>query len=466
MIEVILIVDSSSAGSFDVAKLVSIYCYNSSIKCHLVCQTESLEKSRDILKALSSISKVCSLNLATPVTLLGVLRARCSNIRTPSQDNPEGNLAAVINIVGKERIDCRAVESWDCSYIEYEVEKSHGECMVDIVGWIGLLVKKHDPLIKAVGVIMSIKRIRKLSAKEFLPLVPLVPELHVIFIPIHVDAEPKSALKHVDALLIKYSDFLVGSVDWTASLQFSDQLQKILEYNEQNSHVPYIDGLPTIHPVLDRKAMYQLLDTISKDARNKSALPVRAAGWDLIESTGTHSGKRLIPCIVKTRIACGVSESHHMGLILKGDGLQECDVPLPWVLQEYINHRGMLWKVYVAHDSVMFEQRNSLPNIVATESDSSVPSCIEFDSLKSLPTRLPWLEGTQDTPGKSVSSILTEGFFKRLGSIVRSHVKLSVFGFDVVFDYEAGEAVIIDLNYLPSFGNIDNAAPDFIKAFV
>ena len=80
-------------------------------------------------------------------------------------------------------------------------------------------------------------------------------------------------------------------------------------------------------------------------------------------------------------------------------------------------------------------------------------------------TRLPWLEGPQATPGKTVC-ILTESFFRRLGSIVRSHVKLSVFGFDVVFDYAAGEAVIVDLNYLPSFGNIDNAAPDFTRAFL
>lgn len=64
----------SVAGSFDVAKLVLIYCYNSNIKCHLVCQTESLEKSQGIVTALSSLGNVCSLNLATPLTLVGVVR--------------------------------------------------------------------------------------------------------------------------------------------------------------------------------------------------------------------------------------------------------------------------------------------------------------------------------------------------------------------------------------------------------
>lgn len=374
-------------------------------------------------------------------------------------------MAAVVNTIGREHADCRVVKSWDCSYIEYEIEKAHAECMVDIVGWIGRLVKTHDPSVKSVGVIMSTKRFRKLSAKEFLPLVPISPEIHVIFIPLNLDDEPGALLSNLDALLIKYSDFIDGTCDWTESLLLRYELQKILDFNENIPQVPYIDEIHATYPVLDRKEMYQLLDTISKDARNKSALPVRAAAWELVESADSRPGTNLIPCIVKNRLACGISEAHHMGLILKGDGFQECEVPTPWVLQEYINHRGMLWKVYVANDSVMFEQRKSLPDIVDTGSDSNLPSCIEFDSLKSLPTRLPWLEGPQATPGKTVS-ILTESFFRRLGSIVRSHVKLSVFGFDVVFDYAAGEAVIVDLNYLPSFGNIDNAAPDFTRAFL
>lgn len=52
------------------------------------------------------------------------------------------------------------------------------------------------------------------------------------------------------------------------------------------------------------------------------------------------------------QVACGVSESHQMAFVLHPSGLQGLGVPLPAVAQEYVDHGGLVWKVYVAGDKV------------------------------------------------------------------------------------------------------------------
>jgi hypothetical protein len=160
-----------------------------------------------------------------------------------------------------------------------------------------------------------------------------------------------------------------------------------------------------------------------------------------------------------------------MALILKPEGLSECEIADPIVAQEYINHKGTMYKVYVVGKHVMIEKRASLPDIhlrgleKATMDD--LPSCIEFDSLHSLPTRLPWLDKHAANHSRAPSfSILTEHFFEQLAMIVREHVSLSVFGFDIVFDHHAGEVLLLDINYFPSFGSIQDAPTHFINSFL
>jgi hypothetical protein len=46
---------------------------------------------------------------------------------------------------------------------------------------------------------------------------------------------------------------------------------------------------------------------------------------------------------------------------------------------------------------------------------------------------------------------------------VKEHVKLNLFGFDIAFDHRAGEAVIVDMNYFPSFGKTQGASSAFLS---
>lgn len=57
---------------------------------------------------------------------------------------------------------------------------------------------------------------------------------------------------------------------------------------------------------------------------------------------------------MKPRVACGVSHSHSMALVLSTAGLQQLQghLPTPALVQEFVNHGGQQYKVYVMGEQV------------------------------------------------------------------------------------------------------------------
>lgn len=99
---------------------------------------------------------------------------------------------------------------------------------------------------------------------------------------------------------------------------------------------------------------------------------------------------------------------------------------------------------------------------------ADVPDSISFDSLKSLPTTLPWLrkqqaqqqaqagsssadassapaaqpaaaDGLPPVPGQ-VASLMRRPTFEAVAAVLRKRLGLTLFGFDLVFDSIAGGA--------------------------
>jgi hypothetical protein len=341
--------------------------------------------------------------------------------------------------------------------------------LVRILMQIGYEIKKKHKGLHPIGVIASPKRLIKMNA--FFPLMP--PEnsnYSKYFMPIDVSATDDRCIQQIDveSLLVKYSDF-IRQVVWHEVHPFimSRALGKFVDQSAKDT--PLCDTFEAMKVLFDRTLMYTLIDDIAKVARRKYALPVRSANWELVSQRTSHT--LACPYILKSRLACGMPESHYMALVFKPEGLSECELADPLVAQEYINHTGTMYKVYVAGKHVMIEKRPSLPDIhlrgLEKDALNDLPSCIEFDSLHSLPTRLPWLQnGLPIHRRTSSSSILTDHFLDQLSMIVREHLPLSAFGFDVVFDHQAGEVLLLDINYFPSFGSVPEAPSHFIDTFL
>jgi hypothetical protein len=349
-----------------------------------------------------------------------------------------------------------------------------------IVNKTGSLEESSDQKMLVVGVVASWKRLVQLHKKGCIPLGwgRRKRQDDVRFVPVTLQGGVANNTTNgscsvefcsVDALLIKYSDF-IEKIDWGTGgdnknngnrVVYSHALTSLLQdgifdtVQPNGKGVVLIDSIdPLMDCVLDRVAMYEIIDEIARVARKTCAMPVRSAVWSVLDD---HHHPVLIPCLLKPRAACGVEYAHQMALVLKKEGVEDCELDYPLVAQEYINHSGVLFKVYVAGTHVLVEQKQSMPDIPHTNTDDDdIPSCIEFDSLHGLPKRLPWIsaESSSGHVRRPSFTILNDRFFQQLGEVVRQHVKFSVFGFDVVFDEQAGEAIIVDLNYFPSFGGL------------
>jgi hypothetical protein len=231
-----------------------------------------------------------------------------------------------------------------------------------------------------------------------------------------------------------------------------------------------------------------------------------------------------------------------MAFILHQEGLSGLELPVPAVVQEYVDHNGVMWKVYVAGSKVVIGlgdnlqggvhtwrgggvagmvyyivdmmgirgedclpaflfafltgclaiaaglpldhtlrapsrvcsqvftlQRKSTPNLgplvaqLAAAPEADIPAAINFDSLHSLPTSLPWARptpatqqpqgvglaaATQDANGKvqqqqkqgrEDNHLVREEALIQIAAILQRQINLTLFGFDLVFDRAAGE---------------------------
>jgi hypothetical protein len=78
--------------------------------------------------------------------------------------------------------------------------------------------------------------------------------------------------------------------------------------------------------------------------------------------------KKVNNLVVKTIVACGTSDSHEMAIIFDVPHLHEViinkenkyKIPLPVVVQQYINHNATLYKVYVLAEDTFVQARESI----------------------------------------------------------------------------------------------------------
>lgn len=166
------------------------------------------------------------------------------------------------------------------------------------------------------------------------------------------------------------------------------------------------------------------------------------------------------PAIVKPRLACGTPGAHALAVAMDAGGLADalaaaggggarCDA----LVQTFVNHGGILWKVYVAGEDAHVARQESLPDV-------------EGGGAAAAPAAPP-----PDPP----LSVL-----KAMAKELRRRLCVSLFGFDVVVDaatggrgrdggvtgaplpslppggaptpalHPSGALLIVDVNYFPS----------------
>ncbi|KAL5780990.1 hypothetical protein ACOSP7_006019 [Xanthoceras sorbifolium] len=142
--------------------------------------------------------------------------------------------------------------------------------------------------------------------------------------------------------------------------------------------------------------------------------------------------KLYFPSIVKPQIACGVADAHSMAIVFGVEDFKHLSVPLPAIVQEYVNHSSTLFKFYVLGENVFYAVKKSTPNSInlmkSYERNGFRP--IMFDSLKSLP-----IDTESGHSGDATSFKVDDldlGLVKDAANWLAGKLDLTIFGFDVV----------------------------------
>ncbi|CAA6668157.1 unnamed protein product [Spirodela intermedia] len=277
----------------------------------------------------------------------------------------------------------------------------------------------------------------------------------------------------VDAVLHKATDEIIridlSNSDFPKGITYSKGMEDLERYMKDNPQCCIIDPLNNVCPLLDRFRIQQILHGLD-DVDGQTKRRIRAPKFLKVDDF--HDPELMdrilesnlsFPCIVKPQTACGVAYAHNMALVFKGDDFENLHVPLPAIVQEYVDHGSTIYKVYVLGEKVFYAVKKSMPNanILLSNSEKNACAPILFDSLKSLPIEKEELPSKRESVAHTYS--LDIDLINNAADWLRRYLDLTIFGFDVVIQEGSGDHVIVDVNYLPSFKEVPNN--DAIPAF-
>ncbi|KAK7285237.1 hypothetical protein RJT34_20001 [Clitoria ternatea] len=317
---------------------------------------------------------------------------------------------------------------------------------------------------------MKPSRVEDFAKRGAFPLCPTPNGL--MFVPLSSKLPLSSQLKDVDIVLHKATDEILSIED--SKLTFTQNMQALQKYLDQHQDICVIDPLSNIYPLLDRVEIQQVLLGLV-ELNTEGSYLIRGAHFLKVDkldefdfTTGLAEARLSLPCIVKPKAACGVSDAHKMAIVFRVDDFKNLSVPIPAVIQEYVDHSSTLYKFYVLDEKIFYAVKKSIPNagILKKLSNGEDLKPLLFDSLKSLPTA----DSIKDSGANDQGMKSNESIDLKLVTVaaiwLRRKLHLTIFGFDVVIQDGTHDHVIVDVNYLPSFKEVpdDISIPSFWEA--
>lgn len=283
-------------------------------------------------------------------------------------------------------------------------------------------------------------------------LVELACERGVDLIPIDLDI-PLSEQGAFDCIIHK-----VSGKAWRAQLE---------DYSAKNPRIPVIDPPEAIERLHNRISMLQFVSELQIPQEKESlGVPNQIVIYDqaALVDVGTVGALRF-PLIAKPLVADGSAKSHKMALVYNRDGLLKQKPPV--VLQEFVNHGGVIFKVYVVGDHVKCVKRKSLPD-VCEEKLERLEGSVSFSQVSNLASPEDWEEDKYyETMHLEEAEMPPLGFVADVGQGLRQAMGLHLFNFDMIRDAKVGNRyLVIDINYFPGYAKMPSYETVLVDFFL
>lgn len=257
----------------------------------------------------------------------------------------------------------------------------------------------------------------------------------------------------VDRLLIDQ-----GSFDCVLhKLYAEDWKQQLRDYSIQNPGSLIIDMPEAIERLHNRITMLEVVTKLNIEASAESfGIPNQTVVYDAVSASevNVESEGLKFPVIAKPLVADGSAKSHKMLLVFNNEGLNKLKPPI--VLQEFVNHGGVIFKVYVVGDYVKCVKRKSLPDI-NEENLGNLQGSLSFSQVSNLNA----VERNDDKYYEFMDLENADyppmSFITEIAMGLRKATRLHLFNFDMIRDTKIGNRyLVVDINYFPGYAKMPN----------
>ncbi|KAK2458440.1 Inositol 1,3,4-trisphosphate 5/6-kinase family protein [Trifolium repens] len=251
-----------------------------------------------------------------------------------------------------------------------------------------------------------------------------------------------------------------GPFDIVLHKLLGEEWRDIIEdFRQKHPEVIVLDPPDAIQHLHNRQSMLQdVADLNLSDCNGKVGIPrqlviTKDKSPSTIPYEVTKAGLKL-PLVAKPLVVDGSAKSHELFLAYDEFSLSELEPPL--VLQEFVNHGGLLFKIYIVGESIKVVRRFSLPNISKREL-SKVSGVYRFP-------RVSCAAASADDADldPSIAEHPPRPLLERLAKELRHRLGLRLFNVDMIREYGTKDVFyVIDINYFPGYGKM----PDYEHVF-
>ncbi|XP_008236242.1 PREDICTED: inositol-tetrakisphosphate 1-kinase 3 isoform X1 [Prunus mume] len=321
-----------------------------------------------------------------------------------------------------------------CDEEEEKVAEENGRELNSIVG-VGI----SPPTKLVVGYALTSKK-----KKSFLQpkLLCLARNMGIFFIAIDLN-RPLSDQGPFDVVLHK----LAGK-EWSEIIE---------DYRQKHPEVTVLDPPNAVQHLHNRQSMLQgVADLNLFDCHGRVGVPKQLIVTKdplSIPNEVDKAGLKL-PLVAKPLLVDGSAKSHELFLAYDQCSLSELEPPL--VLQEFVNHGGVLFKVYIVGEAIKVVRRFSLPNISKRELEK-LAGVFRFP-------RVSCAAASADDADldPSIAELPERPLLENLARQLRQRLGLRLFNVDMIREHGTKDVFyVIDINYFPGYGKM----PDYEHIF-
>jgi len=270
-----------------------------------------------------------------------------------------------------------------------------------------------------------------------------------------------------DCIIHKITDLIAKANSGDEVVQ--KQVENFKNYVNNNPNVLILDPLNVVCKLMDRITANDLLEKVRKVERERGKELFKLPDYVIKPLDKEQLNNIHFPIMCKRINACSSKIAHEMALVPSLNKVDEAKKMMvvntnneneEYIIQQFINHDGILFKIYVYDNNFKVIIRPSLKNVnnedVVFFDSQKIPK--EFNVEDKLEEGSPPPNSFGNLSPSEVierkTKLLDENKITEITKDLSECLNLTLYGYDVIIDSVTNDYYIVDVNYFPAFAGV------------